>query len=113
MGINLLFHPLPSFFDPERRKGLFYPIVITKRARQDAGGLLLFEGGTVLEPALEFMAFRAEKIKGNHFSPHSNKNLTSWDSFGKPFLRLKADQNTVLTQKKYRDGLIYFLRFLG
>jgi hypothetical protein len=30
---------------------------------------LLLEGGIVLEPALEFMTLRTEKIEGNHLIP--------------------------------------------
>jgi hypothetical protein len=41
-------------------------MVVTKRARQDTGRLLLLEGGAVLEPALKFMAVGTEKIKSNH-----------------------------------------------
>jgi hypothetical protein len=66
LGINPLFHLLPAFFDSKGRKGLFYPMVVTIRARQDASRLLLLEGGTVLEPALKFMAIRAKKVKSNH-----------------------------------------------
>jgi hypothetical protein len=41
-------------------------MVVTKRARQDTGRLLLLEGGAVLEPALKFVTIRAKKIKSNH-----------------------------------------------
>jgi hypothetical protein len=66
VGINLFFYRLPPFFDSKRRKGLFYTMVVTKRARQDTGRLLLLEGGAVPEPALKFVTIRAKKIKSNH-----------------------------------------------
>jgi len=44
-------------------------MIVTNRTGDDAGRLLLLEGGIVLEPALKFVTLRAEKIEGNHLSP--------------------------------------------
>ena len=48
-------------------------MIVTNRTGDDAGRLLLLEGGIVLEPALEFMTLRAEKIEGNHLSSPEQK----------------------------------------